>query len=104
MHVQVVTFGLKGISEEDYHEGCRSETGPFADLPGLLAKIWIKDEALTTFGAVYLWRDRDAYEKYVKGDIFRSIETDPSLSIVTSRSFEVYEDLTKATQPGLTLV
>ncbi len=101
MHVQVVTFGLDGLTEAEYHEGCRGETGAFAELPGLLAKIWTKDEAESTFGAVYLWRDRESYENYLKGDIFKSIEEDPTLSNVTSKNFDVYEDLTKATQPGL---
>lgn len=104
MHVQVVAFGLEGVGEEEYHEGCRDETGAFADLPGLITKIWLRSEASNTFGAVYLWRDRESYEEYVKGDIFKSIEDDPSLSNVISRDFDVYEDLTKATQPGLAIV
>ena len=103
MHVQVVTFGLDGITEGEYHESCRGETGAFAQLPGLLAKIWVKDEAANTFGAVYLWRDRGSYEDYIQGEIFRSIVEDPALSDVTSKDFEVYDDLTGATQPGLTL-
>jgi hypothetical protein len=102
MQVQVVTFELNGITEEEYHEACRVETDTFAALPGLLAKIWIKDEAANTFGAVYLWRDQDSHAAYVKGDIFKSIVDDPTLSNVTSKSFDVYDDLTKATQPGLT--
>jgi hypothetical protein len=101
MYVQVVNFGLNGITEEEYHESCRGETSAFAELSGLLAKIWIKDEASNTFGAVYLWRDQDSYEEYVKGDIFKSIVDDPTLSNVTSKSFEVYDDLTKETQPRL---
>lgn len=103
MHVQVVTFGLEGVSEEEYHRGCRAEAGLFAELPGLVAKIWLRDPAAREYGAVYLWASREAYETYVSGEVFRSIQDDPTLSGVTSRDFEVFDDLTALTQPGLTL-
>ena len=41
MHAQVVTFGLNGITEEQFHEACGAEPQTFANLPGLLAKIWL---------------------------------------------------------------
>lgn len=103
MHVQVVTFGLQGISEEEYHNGCKEETGIFADLPGLIAKIWLRDSAKGVYGAVYLWTTREAYETYVSGEVFGSIEEDPTLASVTSRDFEVFDDLTASTQPGMTI-
>ncbi len=103
MHVQVVTFGLNGITEEQYHQGCQDEVEIFSNLPGLIAKIWTRNPATSTYGAVYLWRDRESYEKYVSGEIFESIRNDDTLSNVTSNEFEVYEDLTKITQPGLSI-
>lgn len=103
MHVQLVTFGLQGISEEEYHAGCRDEAGIFADLPGLSAKIWLKDSAEGTYGAVYLWNDRQSFERYVGGEVFKSIEDDPTLTGVTSRDFDVYDDLTAITSPALSI-
>lgn len=103
MHVQVVTFNLQGVSGEEYHEGCKGETGVFADLPGLLAKIWLRDPDENVYGAVYLWADREHYEAYVNGEIFKAILEDDSLSGVVSRNFGVYEDLTAQTSPGLSL-
>lgn len=44
----------QGISEEAYHQGCQEETGIFAQLPGLIAKIWLPDSAANQYGAVYL--------------------------------------------------
>jgi hypothetical protein len=35
--------------------------------------------------------------------VFRSIKEDPTLADVSSRDFEVFEDLTALTQPGMTL-
>lgn len=38
MHVQIVTFGLEGISEDEYHQGCKEATGIFAQLPVALTQ------------------------------------------------------------------
>lgn len=104
MYVQLVTFTLDGPTEEQYHDACREETGFFADLPGLLSKIWLRGSDTGTYGGLYLWRDRASYEAYLASDVFRAIQDDPSFEDVTSRGFDHFEDLTKATQPGLTVV
>jgi heme-degrading monooxygenase HmoA len=104
MHVQVVTYGLRGITEDEYLEACQEETATFAGIAGLLAKLWLRDRDTKTYGAVYLWRDRQAYDNYVKGDIWASVQGDETLSGVTCRDFEVLEDLTAATQPGAKLL
>lgn len=104
MHVQVVTFGLNGIDEDQYHAACEAETGIFGQLPGLLAKVWLRDPATGTYGGLYLWRDRDAYERYVAGEVFAGVKDHPALEGVTSVDFGVFSDLTKATQPEVLLV
>jgi hypothetical protein len=104
MHAQVVTFTLNGITEEQYQEACSAETETFAALPGLLSKIWLRDPETNTYGGIYLWSDRDWCQAYINGDVFRALKDDPSLNGVESRDFDVFEDLTKATQPRLSLV
>lgn len=104
MYVQIVTFGLEGVSEEDYREGCQKETSTFSSVPGLLTKIWLRDPASNTYGAVYLWRNRAAYETYLKGDVWASVEGDESFTNMTSNSFGVIEELTSETQPGIAVV
>lgn len=104
MHVQIVTFGLNGVSDEDYQRASKDETEAFATLPGLISKIWLRNTETNTYGAVYLWRDRESYEVYIKGEIFESIKSDPSLQDVNSQDFEIIEEFTKVTQPGLTII
>jgi hypothetical protein len=98
MHVQLVTFALDGISEEQYREACEAETGSFAGLPGLICKIWLRDAETGTYGGLYLWRDRESYERYVEGDVFEAIKHDPSLKDIESHHFGVFDDLTAATR------
>ena len=104
MHAQVVTFGLNGITEEQFHEDCESKTQLFANLPGLLAKFWLRDPETNTYGGVYVWADQETYERYVKGEIFDAIKANEHLKNVESRDFGVFEDLSAATMPKLRAV
>jgi hypothetical protein len=104
MHIQTVTFGLNQISDDEYLAANRPATGTFAALPGLLAKIWLRNADANVYGAVLLWRDRESYQRFADGEIFASIGSNSALKGVASQDFEVIEELTQATQPGLTIL
>ena len=104
MHAQVVTFELNGITEEQFHEAAGADAPTFANLPGLLAKIWLRDPETNTYGGLYLWADQEAHERYIKGEIFNAIRADRHLKNVESRDFGVFEDLSSATMPRLRAV
>src|SRR5262249_3154846 len=74
MHAQVVTFGLNGITDEQFREACEADAPTFATLPGLLAKLWLRDPETNTYGGLYLWADQEAYERYIKGEVFNAIK------------------------------
>jgi len=104
MHAQVVTFGLDGISEEQFHEASGADAPTFANLPGLLAKFWLRDPETNTYGGVYIWADQETYEGYIKGEIFNAIKADRHLKNVESRDFGVFDDLSSRTMPKLRAV
>lgn len=104
MHAQVVTFGLNGITEAQFREACGADAPRFASLPGLLAKIWLRDPETSTYGGMYVWADQEAYERYVKGEVFDAIRTNQNLKDVESRDFGVFEDLSARTMPQLRAV
>ena len=103
MHAQAVTFALNGITEDEYRADCAGKTETIAALPGLLAKIWLRDPETNTYGGIYLWRDRDSCEAFISGELFAAVKQDAALKGVLSRDFEIFEDLTKATLPHLSL-
>lgn len=41
MQVLIVQFPLEGITEAEYYRGCDEQAPLFADIPGLIAKVWI---------------------------------------------------------------
>jgi hypothetical protein len=104
MHAQVITFGLNGITEEQFRQACGADAPTFATLPGLLAKIWLRDPETNTYGGLYLWADQEAYERYIKGEVFNAIKENQNLKNVESRDFGVFEDLSSLTMPKLRAV
>jgi len=101
MHAQVITFGLNGITEEQFHGAAGADAPVIASLPGLLSKVWIRDPGTNTYGGLYLWADHEAYEGYIKGPVFNALKTDQHLKDFDSRDFGVFEDLSAITMPQL---
>jgi hypothetical protein len=104
MHAQMVTFGLKDITEEQFQGVVSGDAPVFAAMPGLLAKVWLRDPENNTYGGLYVWADQEAYETYIKGEVFDSIKTNPHLENVESRDFGVFDDLSAITAPQLRAV
>jgi hypothetical protein len=48
MHVQVITYHLKGLSQADYEKLCEPLVPVIAAQPGLIEKVWLADPATNT--------------------------------------------------------
>ncbi len=98
MHIQVVSFSLDGMSDEEYAKACNEVFVPaMLSVPGLISKIWLRDAENNTYGGVYTWRDRKAMEDFFQSDIFKAFASNPSFANITSRDFGVMEGPTRAT-------
>ena len=98
MHVQIVNFRLKYISEEDYRRHCEAIAPAFANLPGLVSKTWLANPDTNTYGGVYVWRSREAMEDYKRTDIYKGMLANPHLDGVVSKDFAVLENPTRVTR------
>jgi quinol monooxygenase YgiN len=98
MHIQIVNFNLKDISDADYRSVCDGLADVFAQMPGLISKVWLADEQANTYGGVYTWVDRAAMETYLRSDIFNAITANPNFANITSRDFDVLEGPSRITQ------
>src|SRR5204862_461702 len=78
-------------------ESCAADPPTFANLPGQLAAFWLRDPETNSYGGLYLWDDQEAYERYIKGDVFNAIQADQTLENDESRDFGVFEDLSSLT-------
>ena len=98
MHIQIVNFQLKDISEEDYSGLTETIAPAFADLHGLVSKTWLADPETNTYGGVYVWRDRQAMEDYKETDLYKGMLANPHFDDVTVRNFAVLENPTRITR------
>ena len=98
MHVQVVNFNLEGISRAEYETVCNELAEAFAALPGLVSKHWLADEKNNTYGGVYIWKTREAYDTFVNSELFAGVGANPALVNISSKDFDVIEAPSRVTR------
>ena len=103
MEALIVTFKTHA-TQEQFTAATAEHVPVFAELDGLLAKIWIADPESGTKGAVYLFGDRTALDAYLESDLFKSILAEPSFEGTSWRRYQVLDELTAGTQPGIQIV
>lgn len=98
MHIQIINFNLKGVSQQEYSKLCNELAPAFAGLPGLVSKVWLADPTTNTYGGVYTWADRKTMEDFTKTQLFNAVATHPNLANITSKDFAVMEEPTRITR------
>ena len=101
MHVQLVTYSVVDVTRAEFVEANRDFAAAMAAVPGLLAKVWLERPGENVYGGLYLWRDREAYETFLQSELWAEVLNDASMLDVTSTDYDVTEELTRVTQPGL---
>ena len=98
MYIQIINFQLKDLSEEGYAGICDDIAPAFANVPGLLSKVWLSNSSTGTYGGVYFWSDRKAMEDFIQTELFNTVATHPNLTNITSTDFTVMEEPTRVTR------
>ena len=103
MHIQIVNFRLKGLTEAEYAAACDELAVAYAAVPGLERKIWLANSETGTYGGVYIWRDKQAMDDYFESELLNTIATHPNLDGITSTDFDVMDAPTEVTN-GMVVV
>ena len=103
MEALVVTF-KNDASQEQFIAATAEHAPLFAEVDGLLAKIWIADPESGTYGGIYFFLDRTALDAYLESNLFESILAEPSFEGTSWRCYQVLDELTSRTQPGIQIV
>jgi hypothetical protein len=101
MYARIVTFQLDGLSAADYKDHVAVVAPAFTAWPGLVAKVWIADEATGTYGGIYLFVDRESADRSRDTDVFRSMATNPAFAHLDVQEFDVLDQPTAITAPAL---
>lgn len=89
MHVQIVNFNLKDMTDAGFRSMANEVAPAFASVPGLLGKIWLADVGKNTYGGVYIWHDAAAMHAYLASDLAKGVAGNPNFANLTSRDFDV---------------
>lgn len=89
MHVQIVNFNLKDMTDAGFRSMADEVAPAFASVPGLLSKVWLADAGKNTYGGVYFWEDAAAMKAYLSSDLGKGVAGNPNFANLTSRDFEV---------------
>ncbi len=99
MHARIVTFRLDGPSDADLRQMADAVAPAFADLPGLLTKVWLADPATATYGGVYLFATEADAAAALDTDLFHAMAANPAFTDLTMREFGVLAGPTAVTSP-----
>lgn len=91
MHIQIVNFHLKDLNEEAYAAVCDQVAPSFAEVPGLISKVFLANPETNTYGGVYTWRDRQAMEAFARSELFAAVAENPHLTGLSSMDFGILE-------------
>ena len=101
MHALLTTFWLRGMSEAEYAELTERFAATFAEIPGLVSKLWLANAETGTYGGVYLFRDRESVQSFLRSPLWHTVRSHPNLADVNAEVFDVQELPTRVTAGGL---
>ena len=95
MHVQIVNFNLKGLTDAEFRSMANEVAPAFASVPVLLSKLWLADAGKNTYGGVYIWQDAAAMQAHLASDLGKGVAGNPKFANLTSRDFEMLSGPTR---------
>ncbi len=79
------------IPRADLEQAYFDAAQPIADTPGLLWKVWLMNEADQATGGIYLFESEEALQAYLAGPIVASMKSNPVLSNLSVKVYDVLE-------------
>ncbi len=90
MKAQLVTFSLNGMTDKEFQSACEQQwANAVAGMSGLVSKTWLADPTQNRYGGVYVWEHDSDIERYAASDFFRAFASDPRITDIESRVFDV---------------
>lgn len=87
-----------GVDRGQYEELASSLAQAFADLPGLVWKIWIVNEADHEAGGVYYFDSETSLDEFLSSQLASDVQANPAISEFSAKTFEVVDSATATTR------
>jgi hypothetical protein len=96
MYLTVFTYRITGTDAASWSRACDDLAPMFAAVPGLVSKTWL-DAPDGSFGGVYLWRDRQAFQDFVASDLGAALRSHPNIDDLRIAEYDVDERHSRVT-------
>ena len=70
--VQLVLFE-SGLSDDDIRRTIEERAPQYRALPGLLQKLYLRDEETGEYGGLYIWKDEESLRAFRGSELARTI-------------------------------
>jgi len=85
------------VTKEEYEQAVGPLADKFADVPGLIWKIWILNEAKSEAGGIYLFENQASLDEFLAGSLAKTVTDHPALSDFSVKQFGIMKDITETT-------
>jgi hypothetical protein len=100
VYIRIVTFRLRGMTDEQYEDHAVGIADAFAGWPGLRAKFWLADRAQRRYGGVYLFASRADADRSRTTPLFAGMAGSPALADLAIEEFDTLDAPTAITAAG----
>ncbi len=98
MHVLVINFSLKGMTDSEFRAMSDEVAPAFAAVPGLVSKTWLADAGSNTYGGVYMFASKADCDAYLASELCGVVKNHPNFASLTARDFGVLEGPSEVTR------
>ena len=98
MDIVIINFALDGITEQDYEAACELIAPAFAEVEGLLSKVWLADPDTNCYGGVYTFASAADADRFLASQLFADIGAHPNLVDPKVLRFQVIDEPTRITR------
>lgn len=86
------------VKPAEYTAAVAEMAEDFAKLDGLDWKVWILNEERKEAGGIYLFKDQESLDAYLKGPLAAAVTSHPALADFSIRQFVVMPENTAVTR------
>ena len=99
MSARILQLNFKfNVPRADYEAAVSPLANDFAEVPGLVWKVWLMNEAESEAGGIYLFEDESSLNAYLEGPLAAAVMAHPALSDLNAKVFDSIEEITRITR------
>jgi len=89
------------VTKEEYEQAVSPLADKFANVPGLIWKIWILNPEKSEAGGIYLFENQASLDEFLAGSLAKTVTGHPALSNFSVKQFAIMKDITEITRGPL---